>query len=132
MLLLVSPAVLVLWGEQFFERDAEDGGDSAEEKDRDVTFTGLELGKVALGDVGFACESLAGHAAAVAKIADAGAEGEEKLLAGKRRRAAQGELGFELGGRCHGGPPGCSIVHTWDGSVNRYFGALDLVRACIY
>jgi hypothetical protein len=48
------------------------------------------LGKVALGDVGFA------------KIADAGAEGEEKLLAGELRRAAEGELGSGLGVRCHG------------------------------
>ena len=113
MPLVVLLSVLVLWGEQFFERDAQHGGDSAKKQDGDVAFAGFELGKVALGDVGFAGKSFSGHAAAVAKIADAGAEGEEKLLAGKLRRAAEKELGFELGVRCHGWSLWCSIVHIW-------------------
>ena len=75
MLLLVLLAVLVLWGEQFIERDAQDGGDSAEKQHGNVASTGLELGEVTLGDVGFVGENFAGHAAAVAKFADMGAEG---------------------------------------------------------
>jgi hypothetical protein len=57
---------------------------------------------MALGDAGFAGESLASHAAAVPKVADAGAEGQEKLLSGKWLRPTEGELGVERGVRCHG------------------------------
>ena len=95
VLLIVLRVLLLVWGEQFFERYAEDGGYSAEEQDGDVAFAGFELGEVAFGDVGFMRKRLAGHAAAVAKIADARAEGEEKLLAGKQGGAMGVKLAFD-------------------------------------
>src|SRR5260370_36273590 len=82
-LLVVLLAALLLRRKQFLERDAENGGSSADKQYGDVAFAGFELGKAAVGDFGFAGEGVAGHAAAVAKVADTGAQGGEKLLSGK-------------------------------------------------
>ena len=102
-LFLRGVLVVVLIGrrEQLFERNAEDDRDSVEEQYGDVAFAGFELGKVAFGDIGFACESFAGHGAAVAKIADPGGEEEKELRTRKLRIVVERELGFDRGVRCH-------------------------------
>src|SRR5260370_16907972 len=87
-LLVVLLAALLLRRKQFLERDAENGGNSAEKQYGDVAFAGFELGKGALGDFGFAGEGFAGHTPPFPKIAHAGTREDDKLIAGNLRRSA--------------------------------------------
>jgi len=72
---------LVVSCEEFFERNAENGCDAAQKQDGDIALASFELSQVALGNFGFLSEELPAHAAAVAEIADAGAQADEKFLA---------------------------------------------------
>jgi hypothetical protein len=85
---------LIVEGKQFFKGDTKHRGDPAKEQDGDIAFTGFELGQMALGNVGLLREDLAGHAAAIPEIADAGAEANEKFLTGTLGGGVGGKVGF--------------------------------------
>jgi hypothetical protein len=69
--------------EQLLERDVQDIGDAPEQQNGNVAFPRFQLREVALGNVGCLSKHFAGHATAVAKIANARAKKEQELFPGR-------------------------------------------------